>query len=136
MDDCIFCKIVKGEIPSHKIYEDEHVIAFLDINPLSEGHTLVVPKKHSKNFLEMEKDNVEKLFAVVQKVAKAIKKSINAEGLNISTNIESAAGQVVMHTHIHVFPRWHKDEYSSWERNTKLEKKMEEIQKNIVENIK
>jgi len=100
MDDCIFCKIVKGEIPSYKIYEDDKVLAFLDINPLSKGHTLVLPKQHFETVLDIPSDLYSYLAQVVQKVDEKYK----PEGIHINQNNGERAGQVIPHVHIHVKP--------------------------------
>ncbi|WP_221288086.1 HIT family protein [Stygiolobus caldivivus] len=108
MDSCVFCKIVKGELKSQKVYEDENVIAFLDINPIHKGHTLVISKKHYDNIYEIPEEELEKLIVVVKKVAIAIKK-LGADGVNIVQNNDEAAGQRVFHIHFHVVPRYHGD---------------------------
>lgn len=114
MDSCIFCKIIAGEVPSAKIYENEDVLAFLDINPVNPGHTLVVPKKHCKNFYETPDDVLAKLIAVSKKVTHAMKRGLDADGTNITLNNDPAAGQVVEHTHIHVIPRHAGDGLRLW----------------------
>jgi len=103
--DCLFCKIVSGEIPSHKVYEDEFVYAFLDIYPCSEGHTIVLPKKHIPRFTEMEKSDASSLFESVNRISKAVEKTLNAPGLNIGINNGEVAGQTVPHVHVHIIPR-------------------------------
>ncbi len=110
MSECVFCKIVKGELPSWKVYEDEDVIAFLDINPAAPGHTLVVPKKHYRNILDAPEDVVAKVFVVAKKIANAVMKGLGAKGVNVLTNAESVAGQIVFHFHVHVIPRYKEDE--------------------------
>lgn len=110
----IFEKIIAGEVPATKVYEDEHTLAFLDIAPNNIGHTLVIPKKHSRNLLVMEPEDVTSLALSVQKIAQAVKKATNADGINIHQNIEPAAGQVVFHTHIHVIPRFKGDGFTHW----------------------
>ena len=100
VDDCIFCKIIAGDIPSSKVYEDEEVLAFLDISQVTPGHTLVVPKKHARNLLEMDETATAQLFARVSKVAK------QAKGMNIISNMEEVSGQTVFHTHVHIIPRY------------------------------
>lgn len=114
MKDCLFCKIIAGEIPSHKVYEDENTFVFLDINPTNIGHTLVVPKKHSRNIFDIEKDDLDNVFQTSQKIAKAIKKSLKTDGINIISNNELAAGQLVFHTHIHIIPRLANDGFKHW----------------------
>lgn len=106
MEECLFCKIVMGEIPSDKVYEDSEVIAFLDINPRNPGHTLVVPKKHYETIMEMPENEASELFKVVKKMAVAVKKGIKADGISIGQSNERAAGQVIPHVHFHVIPRF------------------------------
>jgi histidine triad (HIT) family protein len=101
----IFEKIIDGEIPSTKIYEDDHTYAFLDISPNTRGHTLVVPKKPYKDFLELPKTEMSHFFETVQKISKAMKEGIPCGGLNIVINNGSSAGQVVFHLHAHLIPR-------------------------------
>jgi len=103
---CIFCSIIKGDIPSSKVYEDDKVIAILDISQTTKGHTLVIPKKHYDNVLEMPKDEYLYLMEVAQKIAKHLVDKLNATGLNILVNTNESAGQTVMHTHIHLIPRY------------------------------
>ncbi|MFZ2498957.1 HIT family protein [Methanosarcina sp.] len=104
-EDCLFCKIITGEIPSNKIYEDEAVFAFLDIYPASEGHTLVAPKKHFNTFTEMGTEDVASLFETAKKVTIAVEKAFSAEGSNIGINNGKVAGQEVPHVHVHIIPR-------------------------------
>ncbi|MBY5033570.1 HIT family protein [Streptococcus gallolyticus] len=106
MSDCIFCKIVAGEIPSSKVYEDDQVLAFLDLTQVTKGHTLVVPKAHYRNMLEMDGDSASSLFARVPKIARQLKNKLGAAGVNIINNNEEAAGQTVFHTHVHLLPRF------------------------------
>lgn len=106
MSDCIFCQIIAGHIPSSKVYEDEEVLAFLDITQVTKGHTLVVPKKHYRNILEMDGQDSSALFARIPKIAQQLQKKLDAKGMNIINNNEEAAGQTVFHTHIHLLPRF------------------------------
>jgi len=106
MPECIFCKIVAGSIPCTKVYEDAHVLAFMDIGPISPGHTLLVPKKHYASVIEMPAEEVAALFRPVGALAAAVKAGLKAEGLNVLQNNGSVAGQVVPHLHIHLIPRW------------------------------
>ncbi|HFI0237139.1 TPA: HIT family protein [Streptococcus suis] len=108
MSDCIFCKIVAGEIPASKVYEDDHVLAFLDITQVTKGHTLVIPKKHYRNVLDMDAEAAGQIFSVVPALARQLKEKLGANGLNIVNNNEEAAGQTVFHTHIHLLPRFDK----------------------------
>jgi len=114
MNDCLFCKIIEGEISATKVYEDKKTFAFLDVNPNNIGHTLVVPKIHSSNIFDIKKEDLKPLFDTVQKIAKAIKESLNSDGINIISNNERAAGQLVFHTHVHVIPRLESDGFKSW----------------------
>ena len=106
MSECIFCQIVSGQIPSSKVYEDEEVLAFLDITQVTKGHTLVIPKKHYRNMLEMDAEAASSLFARVPKIAKQLQDKLGASGVNIINNNEEAAGQTVFHTHVHLLPRF------------------------------
>jgi len=108
MIDCIFCKIVRGELPSHKIYEDDKTFAFLDIRPVNAGHTLVVPKSHATNIFDIGGEDWLAVADTVRKVAIAIEKS-GADGVNIGMNNREHAGQVVPHPHVHVIPRFKGD---------------------------
>lgn len=112
--DCLFCKIIAGEIPAEKIYEDEQTLAFLDITPVNKGHTLVVPKKHSRNLFDADDDTLAILLPVAKKVVRALQKSISAKGVNIHINNEPAAGQVIFHTHLHIIPRFSEDGLHLW----------------------
>ncbi len=105
-DDCLFCKIVEGEIPSAKVYEDDHVYAFMDISQVTTGHTLVIPKVHTRDIYETPADVAGELFARVPKIAQAIKETYNPVGMNLLNNNEIMAGQSVFHLHIHIIPRY------------------------------
>ncbi|WP_217586008.1 HIT family protein [Lentibacillus saliphilus] len=109
-DDCIFCKIINKEIPSAKVYEDEHVYAFLDISQVTKGHTLVIPKVHTKDIYNTPDDVAGELFARVPKIARAIKKAYEPSGINLLNNNEKPAGQAVFHYHIHILPRYGKED--------------------------
>ena len=102
----IFAKILRGEIPSHRVYEDESVIVFMDVMPQGPGHTLVVPKAPSRNLLDADPATLGPLFTAVQKVALAVKKAFGADGVTILQFNEPASGQTVYHLHVHVIPRF------------------------------
>lgn len=104
--DCLFCKIVSGEIPAKKVYEDTSCIAFLDINPRNPGHTLVIPKTHAETIFDLPDTEGAKMFASLKKVAIKVKKGTKAHGVSVCQNNGSAAGQVVGHVHFHVIPRF------------------------------
>jgi histidine triad (HIT) family protein len=114
MDNCIFCKIVQKQIPAHVVYEDQEVLAFLDIKPINPGHTLVIPKKHFVNLFDIDEATWAKVAAVTKKVAAATKKATNAAGINLGMNNDSGAGQLVMHAHVHVMPRRADDKLRLW----------------------
>ena len=103
---CVFCSIIKGDIPSKKVYEDDDTLAILDISQTTLGHTLVMPKKHYENFLEMPKEEFADLMAKTQTIVKQVVENLNAKGCNILINTNEVAGQSVMHTHVHIIPRY------------------------------
>lgn len=114
----IFLKIINGEIPSTKIYEDEHTYAFLDIKPNNKGHALVVPKAWSRNVLDIDETTFLHMARTAHKLARAIKEATGADGVNILMNNEPAAGQEVFHSHIHIIPRFSEDGVFSKSKHT------------------
>jgi len=104
-DDCVFCKMVAGQIPVTKIYEDEVVLAFLDIGPISDGHTLVIPRRHFEKLHDCPPEFLGQLGSRLGKIAKAVAAGTNSEGYNVLCNNGSAAGQLVEHLHFHIIPR-------------------------------
>jgi histidine triad (HIT) family protein len=130
-DNCIFCKIIDGKIPCAKIYEDEKVLAFLDIMPVNKGHVLVVPKNHSKNILEDDDNDIVLCMKAIKKIGKAAIKAVNAQGFNIGVNTERAAGQAVFHTHFHVIPRYENDGLHHWPGGKYAEGEIEKVRKSI-----
>lgn len=106
----VFCKIVNGEIPCYKVYEDNDVLAFLDISQVTKGHTLVIPKKHYDNFLAVPQEVMHKVMDVAQRIGQVAIKFLGAKGINILTNCYEAAGQTVKHFHVHVIPRYESNE--------------------------
>lgn len=107
---CIFCEIVNGNIPSKKVYEDDNFLAILDLSQTTYGHTLVMPKKHYDNFLAMPANEARKLMEVVNIVANKIYKNLDCKGCNILMNTNEVAGQTVMHTHVHIIPRYNEND--------------------------
>ena len=107
---CIFCEIINGNIPSKKVYEDDEVLAILDISQATEGHTLVLPKKHVENILEVDKDTLASIIEVVRVLSKKIVKNVGAEGCNVLNNCGEVSGQTVNHLHFHIIPRYKKDD--------------------------
>lgn len=106
--NCVFCKIVNGDIPSYKIYEDENILAILDISQATKGHTLVLSKKHYKNLYDIDENVAGDIFKKIPKIANAIKKAFNPIGLNVIINTEKPL-QTVFHFHIHLIPRYYQD---------------------------
>ncbi|MGC9968466.1 MAG: HIT family protein [Minisyncoccia bacterium] len=134
MEDCIFCKIAAKESPAYVVYEDEHAIAFFDITPSAPGHTMVIPKAHAPNFLELPDAEVAPLFAAVKKVAELVVRKLGADGATVGINQGRASGQYVDHLHVHIIPRWKGDGGSAVQSvvNNKPKESLEEIKKKIV----
>lgn len=105
MENCIFCKIIKGEIPSFKVYEDDQVFAFEDIHPVSPGHTLIIPKRHAENIWEIAAGDLSAIHLASQKIARAIKKGVGATGIACLQLNGPDVNQVVLHYHLHLIPR-------------------------------
>jgi len=114
MEDCIFCKIVRGEIPSARVLETDDVLAFLDINPVSKGHTLVIPKAHYAGFPEIPADLLGRLGEALQKIGTAVKSQLHCAGFNVLLNNDRAAGQLIDHSHFHLIPRNEADGVMDW----------------------
>lgn len=106
MEDCIFCKIVDGQIPANIIYEDDVCLAFLDIAPTTKGHTLIIPKVHASDLFSMDKDTLMHIAKVSHVLANRLKSRLNCEGINILNNNGAKAGQTVFHYHMHLIPRY------------------------------
>ncbi|AST90492.1 HIT family protein [Sutcliffiella cohnii] len=139
MSDCIFCKIINGDIPAAKVYEDEHVLAFLDISQVTKGHTLVIPKVHKENIYELTPELAGKVLEVVPKIANSIKAQFDPVGLNLLNNNGEAAGQSVFHYHMHIIPRYGKgDGFGAvWKSNQSdyTPEKLQEIASSIKNGI-
>lgn len=133
--ECIFCKIVAGEIPSYKVYEDENVLAFLDIAPVSPGHTLAIPKKHYQNVEEIPEEELYRVMAAVKKIGQAMKNGLKADGYNVMENNDPAAGQIVPHLHFHLIPRRQGDGLSLWPQGKYGAGEAEEAAKKIKNGI-
>ncbi len=116
-EDCIFCKIVAGQVPSTKIYEDETILAFMDIMPLNKGHLLVIPKEHLENIVEADPDLYGHLASVICRIAKAVDAAVEPDGMNVLQLNGEAANQVIPHLHMHIVPRWNEDglTISAWD---------------------
>lgn len=137
MGDCIFCKIIQGEIPATKVYEDEKVLAFMDINPLNDGHTLVVPKRHAETIFEIDPQDLIATMKVAQRLAIAIKKALNSDGMIVVQLNNKAAGQMVPHLHIHLIPRWENDglQIGKWEMKPGDMEKIKDIAEKIKKEV-
>ena len=109
MDNCIFCKIVAGEVPAEKIAEDEHTLAFMDINPWVRGHALVIPKEHHRNLYDADPEVLAHTVTAAQRLALRMRDALGADGVNLLNSCESAAWQTVFHLHVHVIPRFEDD---------------------------
>lgn len=134
-ENCIFCKIVTGTIPANKVYEDDETLAFLDIHPNNPGHTLVIPKDHFENIYGTPSETLCRMIMTTQKIAVAAKNGVDSDGINIAMNNESAAGQEVMHAHIHVIPRFNEDGYKHWGHKPYKEGEMESTAEKIKKEI-
>jgi histidine triad (HIT) family protein len=108
-DDCLFCKIVAGEIPAQIVDEDEHTIAFMDINPWTRGHALAIPREHSRNLYEIGDDDLARTAAAAKRLALRMKERLGCDGVNLINSCEPAAWQTVFHFHVHVIPRYDDD---------------------------
>jgi histidine triad (HIT) family protein len=108
-EDCIFCKIVAGDLPAHKVQEDEHTIAFMDLNPWTRGHALVIPRRHSRNLYEVPDEDLEHAVLAAKRLALTMRDRLGCDGVNLLNCCEPAAWQTVFHTHIHVIPRYDDD---------------------------
>ena len=136
VDDCIFCKMVAGQIPVTKIYEDQAVLAFLDIGPISDGHTLVIPKQHFEKLHECPAELLGQVFSRLGKIAGAIAAAMNSEGYNLLCNNGRAAGQLVEHLHFHIIPRNTADGlFNRWPSYEYKAGMVEEIAARIRENL-
>lgn len=133
MSECLFCKIAAGEIPCHKVYEDDSVLAFLDIKPLNPGHALIIPKHHATHLLETAEEDARALIGVAKKIAPAIVQSVGATGCNVNCNIGRSAGQLVFHTHVHVIPRYDDDGFKPWSREECFSDDLAEVAQRIRE---
>ena len=134
-ENCIFCKLAGGDIPTATVYEDEYLRAIMDAAPANKGHIIILPKSHAASIYELEEEYVSRAFVLAKKLALALKKLTNCDGVNILQNNEEAAGQTVFHFHVHVIPRfkndnctlvWKPDSYEDGEAN-EIAKKIGEL---------
>lgn len=127
MSDCIFCKLANGEIPSHTVYEDDHFRVILDLGPASPGHMLILPKEHYADVYELPEELAAEAMKLAKRLAEAVKGSLNPDGLNIIQNNGEAAGQTVMHYHLHVVPRYEGvGSFVSWQPLNATEEELKE----------
>jgi len=117
MSECIFCKIINREIPANIVYENDMILAFLDINPINRGHTLIVPKKHYRDVYDITEDYLKEVAVVAKKISRAVKRGLRAEGVNILHASGEAAQQSVFHFHLHLVPRCKDDGLNTWPRS-------------------
>ena len=120
-DSCIFCRIIKGEIPGTRVYEDDDVLAFLDINPVALGHTLVIPKGHYETLLDIPDDLGAKLLPALSRIGRAVMAATKADGFNCMQNNFAASGQMVFHSHWHVIPRFEGDGLKHWPQKSNVD---------------
>lgn len=132
MEDCIFCKIIRGELPGMKVYEDEFALAFMDIAGDVDGHILVIPKKHCKNILDCDYDVLNHMMDVVKKVSNHLVEHCGYDGVNLLNASDESAGQSVPHFHIHIIPRKNGDEIEAWPKFQGAKHEIEHIYRNIV----
>ncbi|MEN0642908.1 HIT family protein [Alkalicoccobacillus gibsonii] len=139
MSSCIFCSIVAGDIPSKKIYEDEHTYAFFDISQVTKGHALVIPKHHHENLFDLPESELTSVYQSVQKVAHALKEAFSPAGLNLVNNNGQAAGQTVFHYHVHLIPRYDVTDGfgAKWEEHGSeyTEEKFEEMRVDVLKKL-
>lgn len=135
-EDCIFCKIVAGEIPAAKVYEDDHCLAFMDIGPLAPGHLLVIPKTHYERLWEMDAATAKGIAEQLGSLSQAVMQATGAEGCNLLQNNGQASGQVVMHVHFHIIPRRSGDGLGyRWNPGTYAEGEMEAMRQAIADGL-
>ncbi|PIP33387.1 hypothetical protein COX69_00415 [Candidatus Falkowbacteria bacterium CG_4_10_14_0_2_um_filter_48_10] len=133
--DCIFCKIVLGDLPSYKVYEDSRVVAFLDVLPISPGHTIVVPKDHAPDIESVSEEDFAALALAVKKIGRAITEGLGVKGYSVLLDNKSAANQHVPHLHFHVVPREEGDGLGRWPQGCYNEGEAEVILKKITKNL-
>lgn len=131
MPDCLFCKIVRGELPSFKVYEDGETLAFLDIHPVNPGHALVIPKEHAANIFEISAESWSRVQETAREVAIALEKATGADGVNVMMNNREHAGQVVDHAHVHLIPRFKGDGLKLWPHKEYKEGEVENVAEKI-----
>ena len=135
-ENCIFCKIANGEIPSATIFEDRDFRVMLDIGPATRGHVLILTKEHYDNIYEIDAETAGKLFSLASVIARAMKKVLNCDGMNILQNNGTVAGQTVFHFHLHLIPRYEGDQVQvTWPQGSITEEEKEELVKSMKKEI-
>ena len=135
-EDCIFCKIAGGDIPSSTVYEDNDFRAIMDISPANKGHVIILPKEHAANVFELPEELAGKAFIVAKKIAGAVKEVLNCDGVNILQNNGEAAGQTVFHFHIHIIPRYTKDTVNvTWKQGSYADGEAAKLAEQIKEKL-
>lgn len=132
MENCIFCKIAKGELPAAKIWEDENHVAFLDISPATRGHTLIIPKEHYENLFDIPEEKLTEIAKISKEIALLIKEKLNADGINLLNSSNKCAQQEVPHFHMHVIPRYEGGKFKLEPLNKTLDKNLEKVKKEIL----
>ncbi len=133
-EDCIFCKIANGEIPAKTLYEDENFRVILDLGPATRGHALILPKEHYKNIYELPEETAAGVMKLAKKMAIRMTEKLRTDGFNLMQNNGEAAGQTVMHFHLHLIPRYENDgQYILWKPGTVTQEELEEVRKQIIE---
>lgn len=136
-DNCIFCRIVKGDVPSAKVFEDDFIMAFLDIAPANKGHVLVIPKEHHETLVDIPENTLQKVVSATKRISEAVVAATEAKGFNVLNNNKPVSGQVVGHVHFHIIPRFEDD---GWKLSLPSKKygegEMEKYRKDIEENCK
>ncbi|MBR9707479.1 MAG: HIT family protein [Candidatus Diapherotrites archaeon] len=133
MTNCLFCKIVAGEIPAEKVYENEKTFVFMDLNPVSKGHMLVIPKEHATDIFDLNEDVAREILPTAKRVAEAALKTLNADGVNLLNANRKEAQQTVFHYHMHVIPRYVNDGIDAWAKSSYVKEPLEPIANKLKE---
>lgn len=136
MEDTIFMKIIRREVPADIVYEDDDTLAFLDIKPVAPGHTLVIPKKPTRNIFDADDATLIAVMRTIQKISPAVRDAVGAHGVHVNSNHEAAAGQIVFHLHFHIIPRRSRSEFSFWQQKDCSKDDAAAIAEKIRANIK
>lgn len=131
MAKCVFCEIIVNNIQSYKIYEDKNIVCLLDINPISRGHCLMIPKKHFKNIFDIDMESLKQIIIATKKVSKLLRVKLNTRGINILHASGKEAQQSVSHFHFHLVPRYKNDNLDAWPKSNYKEKSLKKVYQNI-----